>query len=105
MPKTIVIDMDGTICEECGTFDKYCAQPKIGVIQSINHLYEEGNIIIIYTARAWPMFKMTKDWLEKYGVSYHTLICGKPQADYFIDDRSFTSINQFMNYKKDHLNG
>jgi uncharacterized HAD superfamily protein len=96
MGKTIVIDMDGTICEECNTFDKYCAKPLPGVIQDINKLYEEGNTIIIHTARAWPMFKMTKDWLDKYGIHYHSLICGKPQADYIIDDRSFPSIHAFM---------
>lgn len=105
MGKTIVIDMDGTICEECSTFDKYCAQPIPEAIQSINKLYEDGHIIIIYTARAWPMFKMTKDWLDKYDVKYHSLVCGKPQGEYFIDDRSFKSIRQFMNYIKDKTNG
>jgi uncharacterized HAD superfamily protein len=102
MGKTIVIDMDGTICEECNTFDKYYAKPLLGVIENINKLYEEGNIIIIHTARAWPMFKMTKEWLDKHNVHYHSLICGKPQADYIIDDRSYRSIHSFM---RDRPNG
>ena len=94
---TIVIDIDGTICNEERTFEKIFAKPLFGVIEIINSLYESGNIIILYTARSWQEYRATKEWLKLYDVKYHELICGKPFADVFIDDRSCKSVEEFWN--------
>jgi hypothetical protein len=38
---------------------------------------------------------MTVDWLDRYGVSYDQLVLGKPQGDYWVDDRAL----QFTNWE------
>lgn len=87
-PQKVVIDIDGTICDELPTFEKSMAKPKSGAIECINKLYDKGAFIIFYTARGWAEFKMTENWLKSHGFRYHTLICGKPVYDLWIDDRA-----------------
>lgn len=101
----IIIDMDGTICTEEKTFSRSMAVPLDNAVESINQLYEEGHIIIIYSARTWMEYEMTVNWLLKYGVKYHQLILGKPVGDVWIDDRAITcngweSVNQRLKDKK-----
>jgi uncharacterized HAD superfamily protein len=98
--RNIAIDMDGTICDEMPTFQRCLAIPKEGSIDFINNLYENNNIII-FTARGWAEYEMTKNWLDRYGIKFHQLICGKPIYDIFIDDRSvkFESWDKI----KDHI--
>lgn len=86
--KRVVIDIDGTICEELPTFEKSLANPIAGALESVNKLYDSGVFIIFYTARGWAEFKMTENWLKSHGFKYHTLICGKPVYDMWIDDRA-----------------
>jgi histidinol phosphatase-like enzyme len=86
--KIFVFDLDGTICSEKPTFEKSLAEPIYGIITKINKLFDEGNHIIIYSARGWQEYNMTKYWLDSNSVKYHQLICGKPIYDYWIDDRS-----------------
>jgi hypothetical protein len=57
------------------------------LINAINKLYDEGNTIIIYTARHWLLLEKTKKQLSEYGVKYTTLVCGKPVGDYYINDK------------------
>lgn len=84
----IVIDMDGTICEEVPTFEKALSKPIKGAVDKINKLYDNGHFITIYTARGWAEFRMTEAWLEAHGIKYHVLMCGKPIYDLWIDDRA-----------------
>lgn len=85
--KTIIIDIDGTICTEEKTFEKCLAKPFDKAREKINEWYE-NNIIIFWTARGWEQFKITEHWLKENGFKYHQLIMGKPIYDLFIDDRS-----------------
>ena len=89
--KIYAFDIDGTICTNTyGEYQK--ASPFLDRINSINDLYNSGNIIKLFTARGsttgrnW--FELTKTQLSKWGVLYHELILGKPEADYFIDDKA-----------------
>ena len=89
--KIYAFDIDGTICTKTyGEYQK--ASPFLDRINSINDLYNSGNIIKLFTARGsttgrnW--FEFTKTQLSKWGVLYHELILGKPEADYFIDDKA-----------------
>lgn len=82
--------MDGTICTEMRQFSRCLAVPKDGAIETVNKLYDAGNIIIIYSSRTWVEYEMTVDWLRKYGVKYHQLFMGKPIGDVWIDDRAIT---------------
>jgi histidinol phosphatase-like enzyme len=96
---TYVIDIDGTICTQDG--DHYSqATPILSTIRTINHLFDLGHQIILFTARGsttgidWS--SLTKKQLEDWGIRYHQLIFGKPFADYYVDDKNM-SIAEFVN--------
>jgi len=84
----LIIDLDGTICTEEKTYSRSMAKPLPDAITSINRLYNEGHTIIIYSARSWPEYEMTQNWLQTHKVNYHQLIMGKPIGDAWIDDRA-----------------
>jgi len=102
--KKIAIDLDGTICEEKQTFEKFLAKPIKNAIETINKLYED-NFIIIFTARGWQEYNITKAWLEQHKVNHHLLICGKPIYDVIVDDRAITAKNNWDEISKKLLNG
>jgi len=85
------VDIDGTLCSS--TYGKYEeAVPFEAAIVRVNALYDAGHRIILFTARGtttglnWR--KLTEEQLESWGVKYHELILGKPEADVFVDDRA-----------------
>ena len=105
-PKTYSFDIDGTICTNTwGDYEK--AEVIEKTVNQINYLYDKGNKIILFTARGtttkidWK--KLTELQLSKWGVNYHQLIFGKPEANYYIDDKGL-SIDEwsetFKNIKK-----
>lgn len=88
-----VFDIDGVICstDEYHQYDK--ARPDYEVINSINNLYDNGENIVLFTARGessginWS--ELTKQQLKELGIRYHKLINeGKPGYDYYIDDKA-----------------
>ena len=90
--KIYSFDIDGTICSNTyGDYEK--AIPYQDRILSINNLYKKGNTIKLFTARGtttgtdWE--EITKKQLSSWGVLYHKLIFGKPEADIFVDDKAF----------------
>ena len=92
--KAYCFDIDGTLCDNTdGLYEK--AEPYYGHIEELNRLYEDGNRIILFTARGsttginWK--KVTERQLKKWGVKYHKLIFGKPQADIYVDDKGVKS--------------
>jgi uncharacterized HAD superfamily protein len=89
----IVVDLDGTICEEMPTFEKALAKPKKRAIRYLNSLSKKGHFIIIYTARGWAEYNMTYSWLNEHSIPFDVLMMGKPIYDIWIDDRAikFTS--------------
>ena len=78
-------------------------KPKTSSVEMINKLKEDGNRIVIITAR-WSddeidAFKISEEWFKKYGIKYDKLYVGierkdgtalNENIDLFIDD----SINQ-----------
>ena len=74
----------------------------------IDRLYMEGHHITLFTARGMGSEKENIDkieqelrppleqWLSEHNVPYHRLIMGKPQVDYYIDDKNL-SIERFIN--------
>lgn len=94
----IVIDIDGTICTEEKTFERCLAVPLPGAVESIQKLYDNGHMIILYTARGWSEYEMTVNWLQTNKVPFDQLLMGKPIADVWIDDRTekFTDWNDIM---------
>ncbi len=102
--KIYVFDIDGTICTN--TYGEYeRAKPFLRKIEEVNFLYENGNYIKYFTARGsstgkdW--FDLTKKQLESWGAKYHELILGKPEADFYIDDKgkNAASWNWYENQK------
>ena len=91
-------DLDGTICDTPMRPDDnkpgYLeAVPFPFMVEQVNRLFDEGNRIIIMTARGrgsgidWT--SLTLKQLETWGVKYHELepMFHKPTADIFIDDK------------------
>ena len=114
MSKRYCIDIDGTICTPTVGRDYHKAEPWQDRIKVLNKLYDEGNHIIYFTARAMGrfaghshtiaaqkakevLFDLTKQQLDEWGVKYHELIMGKPHADYFIDDKGVNADEFFLN--------
>lgn len=102
--KTYVIDLDHTLCDtpknESGNWDYTNAVPFIKRIEKVNKLKDEGNTIIIETARGsvsgrdW--FSVTEKQLLKWGLKYDKLRVGtKFAGDYFIDDKGINSEDFF----------
>jgi hypothetical protein len=98
-------DLDETLCNWHITpeFPNGRAQdctPKKDRIEQVNNLYDEGNTIIIETARGSrtgiDQFLMTKNQLEEWGVKYHQLRTGvKFYADVYVDDRGINDKDFF----------
>ncbi len=110
------VDIDGTICTPTKGRDYESAQPYETRIHTLNKLYDEGNYIIYFTARAmgrfsteeYPiaaakasavLFELTQKQLKEWGVKYHELIMGKPHADMFIDDKAWPDHVFFKDVK------
>lgn len=89
--KTFVFDIDGVIAKINPTLNYADTEPIEGIVDIINRLYDNGNYIILFTARG---YKTGIDWSEvtakqmkDWGLKYHELKFGKPSADYYIDDK------------------
>lgn len=96
--KIYCFDIDGTICSTIdGNYED--AKPYIARINQINSLHEEGNMIILFTARGtktgidWR--QLTEHQLKNWGVFYDDLLFGKPEADIFVDDKAQDIFNWF----------
>jgi hypothetical protein len=91
-------DIDGTLCSK-GNEDYSKAEPYSDRISIVNQLYDEGNKIILFTARGsatgidWE--DLTKKQVKAWGLKYNELIFGKPHADIFIDDKANDIFNWF----------
>lgn len=95
--KRYCIDIDGIIAQLSPGNNYNLAEPNIENILKINRLFDQGNEIILFTARGsktgmnWE--DLTSAQLKTWGVRYHELRFGKPAADYYIDDRNL-NINE-----------
>ena len=92
-------DLDGTLCSHESDYNY--AKPIMERINKVNSLYDEGNTILIDTARGsttgidW--YEITKKQLDFWGVKYHNLRVGiKLNFDIIIDDKA---INDKLFFK------
>lgn len=117
MKKTYCFDIDGTICSEV----EGAQYEKAKLLESPdrfrdkfpyrkdmnNHLYDLGHKIIYLTARGtttgidWR--KVTEAQLKEWGVKYHELHFGKPEADFFIDDKASFSMIFYNKLFEPHI--
>lgn len=88
---TFVFDIDGVIAQFCENLDYSSSGPVKSVIDVINELYDRGNKIVLFTARGYKTGIDWRDVTEKqmrdWGVKYHELKFGKPDATYYVDDK------------------
>lgn len=109
--KTIAFDLDDVLCYRLDGYehlgpDKYDhCNPYIGNINLVNSLYDDGYMIIIYTARGMSQFKgnivdiythlynRTNQQLNSWGLKYHQLVMGKIHYDVLVDDKVLNSLN------------
>lgn len=88
---TFVFDIDGVIAGIQKDLDYALSEPNQRMIDIINKLYDYGNKIVLFTARGYVTGKdwstVTEDQMKRWGVKYHELKFGKPNADYYIDDK------------------
>lgn len=94
MNKTVVIDIDGFLLEEKPTFERILARPLKGAVELIKELYEKEYTVILWTARGWAEYEMTKKQLNDYDIYYSVLLMGKPIALVYADDRSVKTIDE-----------
>jgi SAM-dependent methyltransferase len=87
---TYCFDIDGVLCNNThGRYEQ--AQPHPQAIARVNALYDSGHRVILFTARGtttgidWR--EVTENQMRTWGVKYHQLFFGKPEADVYIDDR------------------
>ena len=98
--------MDGTLCSL--TEGQYSdAKPFESRINVVNRLFEQGDRIVIFTARGMSSGKgdvvaakekwelITKKQLDLWGVKYHQLILGKPSGDFYVDDKAISDLDFF----------
>lgn len=89
--KRFVFDIDGVIATIVPGTNYESAEPNIPMIKLINKLYDMGNEIVIFTARGYvtgiDWLEVTKKQFEDWGLKYHELHFGKPNADYYVDDK------------------
>lgn len=89
--KRFVFDIDGVIALSMKNLDYAQAEPNTRMIDIINKLYTWGNEIILFTARGYvtgiDWRETTEKQMKKWGICYHELHFGKPNADYYIDDK------------------
>ncbi len=107
--KTIAFDLDDVICFRPNGYEHlgpnkydYC-EPDQNVIDLVNSLYEDGNKIVIYSARGMSQYKgnvsliyselyfKTIRQLNDWGLKYNQLVMGKIHYDLLIDDKVLNS--------------
>ncbi len=100
--RRLVVDIDGTLCEETGGLNYADAPPRQNVIAQVNRFYDAGYDVTIFTARGMYRYAgdrgmieenlrpVTEAWLKRHGVRYHRLWFGKPSSDMYIDDKAVT---------------
>ena len=105
---TIVIDIDDTILFTSNR-DFENSTPNQKVIDKINELYNKGWRIVFYTARGDKSCntleekinkydELTRNWLKKNNVCYSDVVFGKPNADFYVDDKNML-IDDFLNFR------
>ncbi|OUU61640.1 MAG: hypothetical protein CBC22_07035 [Alphaproteobacteria bacterium TMED62] len=108
--KVFAFDIDGVICETAGS-NYQNSKPKIKAIKKINSLFDQGNKIIIFTARfmgrtnndyekAYALgYDFTLKQLQDWNLKFNKLVFGKPSFDVIIDDKAY---NYSKNWIKDY---
>lgn len=97
--KVVFVDLDGTLCTEEKTFERPLATPLPGARAALERMRVAGHTIVIWTARGWEQYRISKERLDRNGIPYDQILMGKPIASIFIDDRA----RHFTGWDQDYL--
>ena len=78
-----LIDIDGTICDDIPNEEpERMATAKLypDALETLNKWYDQGHIICFFTSRTEDHRQVTKQWLDKNGFKYHSIVMGKPRG-------------------------
>jgi capsule biosynthesis phosphatase len=106
-PKRFCFDLDNTLVTYPRIPGDYASvEPIKKTIEYLRFLKNQGNYIIIYTARRMKTHKgnlgciladvgkVTLDTLERFNIPYDEVFFGKPHADFYIDDLAVNAFHQ-----------
>lgn len=104
--KIICFDADSTLLTPPKDLKDYSTcEPINETCEFVRYLYSKGHTIIIHTARGMLSFegntnqaeeahrKTLEASLAKFNIPYHSLIFGKPYADFYIDDKAVSTFS------------
>lgn len=85
IPKAIMVDMDGTLCEMNGRgpfeWDKVGDDlPRQHIVEMVNMYADQGFLVYILTGRDGSCEQACRDWLDEHGVHYDRLLI-RPTGD------------------------
>lgn len=101
--KSIILDIDNTICEKRGDKPYSELAPFPEVVDRIRVYKEKGYVIILQTARQMNTYKNSIgkinkhtlppliEWLEKWDIPFDEIYMGKPwcgHGGFYVDDRA-----------------
>lgn len=87
---TVAIDFDDTLAESRWPSNRP-GQAIEGAMDMLLFYYGQGYEIVIYTARPSSHAPLIWSWLQDHGVGnvVHDVVCDKPRAGLYIDDRAW----------------
>ena len=97
MSKTIVVDIDGILTKETYGFgEEYYPKrtPNKYTIQTLQEYSERGYTIVLFSARYPEDLDMTREWLNENNVPFDEIVLGKPQAEFYIDDKAINQLDR-----------
>jgi CMP-N-acetylneuraminic acid synthetase len=98
----IVCDIDGIIANKTKGNDYAVSTPIENNIEILRNLHDQGHTIVLYTARGYATGidweEITTKQMKKWCVPYDKLVFGKPDADFYVDDKLITL--DFLMYSK-----
>jgi len=106
--KIHVLDIDDTLLYSNYDAEKNKYMLKgadIELVNLVNKLYDNGDTIIIETARHWNHFSKTIEQLKECGIKYHSLVMGRSPADYYVNDKGVTPEEFLKIYSKEVSDG
>lgn len=80
--RVYLIDVDGTTCSDIKNEESHLyatAKVEEGAVEVINELYDNGNVIVFFTARESKDREITEKWLNDHGFKYHGMMMDKPR--------------------------
>lgn len=87
LPKTWILDLDGTIVKHNGYKTDGCDSFLPGAEEFLKNIPQEDMVIFI-TSRAEEHRRMTERFLRTHGIRYNGIICGAPYGErILVNDR------------------